>query len=179
MDRLAFTLVELLVVVAIIGILAALFLSGLSRAKGAGQAAVCLSNLHQIGIALQVYVQDNHNRLPYMNDKSLTTTNLFPPPDLVLSNYLGNLKVLRCPSDQRGIFDGTGSSYAWNSLLNGEDADHLTAVGLLFAAHQMPLFYDKEGFHSARGAAKAHNFLYADGHIKNLLEMAGTIQQSQ
>ena len=40
----------------------------------------------------------------------------------------------------------------------------------------MPLFYDKEKFHIARGEKKAKNFLYADGHIKNLLAIEGTIK---
>jgi len=175
----AFTLIELLVVMAVISLLAALLLPALGRAKESGRGAVCLSNLHQIGIALQLYVQDNHNRLPFMNDKSLTTTNLHPPPDVVLSNYLGNLNVLRCPSDKQRVFEQTGSSYSWNSLLNGQDADHLSAMGLKFETHQIPLMFDKDKFHAGRGPRKELNFLYADGHIKNLLEMAGTIQPSQ
>jgi len=174
----AFTLIELLVVIAIMGLLAALILPALGRAKEAGRATRCLSNLHQMGLALQLYVQDNHDRLPYMNDRSLTTTNPYPPPDVVLSNYFGNVNVLRCPSDNKQLFETTGCSYFWNFWLNGEDADHLVAVGITFQPHQIPLFCDKEGFHKARGAAKAQNFLYADGHIKNLLEMSGTIQQS-
>ena len=55
-------------VIAIIATLAALLLPALSKAKETGRGTVCLSNLHQIGIALQVYVQDNNNRLPVMRD---------------------------------------------------------------------------------------------------------------
>ncbi len=172
----SFTLVELLVVTAVIASLAALLLPVLGRAKDSGRAAVCLSNLHQIGLALQLYVQENGNRLPYMRDRSLTTSNELPSPDQVLSNYLGNPKVMRCPSDFGGLFETTGSSYSWNSLLNGQDADHLSALGIQFDPHQIPLMFDKEKFHKARGAKKEVNFLYADGHIKNLLAIEGTVQ---
>ena len=63
-------------------------------------------------------------------------------------------------------------------ILNGEDADHLSALGMKFDPHAMPLMYDKEKFHIARGDNKGKNFLYADGHIKNLLVVVGTIQSS-
>lgn len=174
-----FTLIELLVVIAVIAILAALLFPTFGRAKESGRATVCLGNLHQIGLALQMYVQDNRNRLPYMRDQSLTATNDLPGPNVVLSNYLGNVLVLRCPSDRQNLYETTGSSYSWNSLLNGEDADHLVALGIAFDPHQIPLMYDKDRFHKARGPKKEVNYLYADGHIKNLLTIEGTIQPAQ
>jgi prepilin-type N-terminal cleavage/methylation domain-containing protein/prepilin-type processing-associated H-X9-DG protein len=58
----AFTLIELLVVVAIIGILAALMLPALARSKGPAQRVKCASNLRQLGLATQLYWDDNGGR---------------------------------------------------------------------------------------------------------------------
>ncbi len=176
--RRAFTLVEMLVVIAIIAILAGLLLPAISKGKEAGRGAACLSNLHQIGLALQMYAGENNNKLPVMYDALVSTntppTNTQSTVDIVLKTQLGSTNVLRCPSDKEDWFHKTGSSYSWNSLVNGQDADHLKVLGYDFDAHHIPLFFDKEKFHAGRGTGKEVNFLYADGHIKNLLEMEGT-----
>jgi prepilin-type N-terminal cleavage/methylation domain-containing protein/prepilin-type processing-associated H-X9-DG protein len=68
--RSAFTLIELLLVVAIIAILAALLLPTLSRAKAQGQRIQCASNLHQLHIAFQLYADDHGGVLPSYNGPS-------------------------------------------------------------------------------------------------------------
>ena len=173
----AFTLVEILVVIAVMGVLAALLLPTLGRAKESARATACLSNLRQVGTSLQLYVQDHDNRLPVMYDALISTngpsTNTLTI-DIVLSNYLGSPNILRCRSDDKDLFEKTGASYAWNSLLNGQDADHLQVFGIPFDPHNIPVVFDKESFHKARGPARGVNYLYADGRIQNLLVIEGT-----
>jgi prepilin-type N-terminal cleavage/methylation domain-containing protein/prepilin-type processing-associated H-X9-DG protein len=172
----AFTLIELLVVIAIIGVLAALLLPVLGQGKQRARAAACLSNLHQVGVALQLYVDENGNRMPVLYD-AIIATNSAPRTntiDVVLSNQLGSVMVLRCPADDKRVFEQTGSSYGWNVLVNGQDAEHLSLLNLTTDPHHIPLVFDKEKFHKGRGEGKEVNILYADGHIKNLLELPGT-----
>jgi prepilin-type N-terminal cleavage/methylation domain-containing protein len=67
----AFTLIELLVVVAIIALLVAILVPTLNRAREEAKKVVCLSNLHQIGVAVHCYINDNSGRMPgYRDDLS-------------------------------------------------------------------------------------------------------------
>src|SRR5437764_4603445 len=59
-----FTLIELLVVIAVIGILAAILFPVFAQARAKARQAACYSNLHQIGMALNMYVQDYDEHMP-------------------------------------------------------------------------------------------------------------------
>lgn len=65
MKKRHFTLIELLIVISIIALLAALLLPALARVRYKAKLVVCASNLHQVGLAAQVYANDNHSRYPY------------------------------------------------------------------------------------------------------------------
>ena len=171
----AFTLIELLVVIAILAILAALVFPVFNRGKESARGAVCLSNLHQLGVGLQLYVTDNNNHLPAMFDWASASDSTSPLPNRVLLGQVGSTNVFQCPSDRQGEFAQSGSSYSWNFLLNGQNADHLRLLAMDFNQNQIPLLYDKSSFHRARGAGKEKNYLYADQHLKNLLELQGPL----
>jgi prepilin-type N-terminal cleavage/methylation domain-containing protein len=89
----AFTLIELLVVIGIIGILAAMLLPALSSAKEAGRRIACINNLHEIGYALKMNVDDNNGQLPI---RSLPNSCW---PQQLYDDYGGKVNLLRCPSD--------------------------------------------------------------------------------
>ncbi|MEI8063959.1 MAG: prepilin-type N-terminal cleavage/methylation domain-containing protein, partial [Verrucomicrobiota bacterium] len=71
----SFTLVELLVVVAIIGVLAALLLPAVGTAKDRAKAVVCAHNEKRMGEAFNSYLNDNQGFYPYIYPTCANTTN--------------------------------------------------------------------------------------------------------
>jgi len=116
------SLVELLVVIALIAILAALLLPGFSRAKNQAAKATDLNNFHQVMIALHAYTAENNEVLTWPNwdygdvmpdgtaragwlytpDPSASDSNVFKAQTGLLWNSLRAPKVFLCPMDQPG-----------------------------------------------------------------------------
>ncbi|MEJ0088756.1 MAG: type II secretion system protein [Limisphaerales bacterium] len=195
----AFTLIELLVVLAIIGILASLLLPALSRAKRKGHNIACVNQLRQLGLAVRMFADDNNQHLPAAELlPSLPSNPAAPLPRIcdVLGAQLGKAEgntnsapVFHCPGDQAGRFTREGSSYEWNTELNGHRIDEtrsqdmrIITVGvingeevshtdetkqLLFPPVSTPLLLDYEDFHP-RPPKLGKNVVFMDGHVNAL-----------
>lgn len=113
--REGFTLVELLVAVAVLGVLAALLLPALARSREAAHRAVCQNNLKQLGLALKMYAGESRGRYPRMHGDqpfgsaagasgcdpaSLQEDTVFGPHTPSLHpEYVSDPGVFLCPSD--------------------------------------------------------------------------------
>ena len=117
-----FSLIELLMVIAIIAVLAALLLSSLSRSKEQGQRVACINNIRQLTMAWIMYADDNESRLAPNNwvyyagsQTQATNGGSWAPGVTRLDANLENLKkgvlwpynqsagIYRCPSDKSTI----------------------------------------------------------------------------
>src|SRR6266511_2322272 len=99
LPRVGFTLIELLVVIAIIAILAGLLLPALARAKAKGQRIVCLNNLRQISLFMQLYTDDNRDTFPGHRNTGLNTADAGPS----LTNWWGT-SIIGYAKNQSNLF---------------------------------------------------------------------------
>jgi prepilin-type processing-associated H-X9-DG protein/prepilin-type N-terminal cleavage/methylation domain-containing protein len=187
----AFTLIELLVVIAMIAVLASLAYAGAGAMIGKGHATKCLSNMRQIGAAMQMFVGDNDGRLPSVQHKGqVSWTNS-------LGAFLGTNFIGRCPALQH-YPDAVGVTYGWSDMLT-ETNKSSAWQGLRIARIARPSStivvaekqmssgnFDHFHFREALGSRgrismpkfekqvniKAHgnraNYLFVDGHVETL-----------
>ena len=182
----AFTLVELLVVVAIIAVLAALGLAVSSAVMQKAHATKCLNTVRQVGIATRAYTADNDGRLPdtgHVRAADGTSRSWLN----TLATYLGPKFIGRCPANNKSPVDVT---YGWNDLLTettgegipvarcrtpsatlviGEAADAYTSEHFHFAAARNRVTYNQ--FKASVGVerhGRAANYLFVDGHVESL-----------
>jgi prepilin-type N-terminal cleavage/methylation domain-containing protein len=144
----AFTLVELLVTIGIIGLLAALLLPVLSQSKVKSKRIQCLSNLTQIGRALYAYGNDHGGRLPWQilpsdqkvelgtgwHDFTMDPGAIFSLPPL--KSEIGTIKVLLSPLDPERAAANESAEARWDSFdpstrttIPGDAISYLLAEG--------------------------------------------------
>ncbi len=137
----AFSLVELLVVIAVIAILAALLLPVISLAEKRGDQTSCLNNLRQLQVAWRMYLDENNDSLP-LNDSVISiyspywsTSNSWVIGDATVSadlslirggsifQYVNSTEIYHCPSDHSMVTNMSAlriRSYSLDYFLNGE-----------------------------------------------------------
>ena len=99
----SFTLLEVLIVITIISILAAMLMPALQKAREKARQSVCMNNLKQVGSVLMMYAQDYNGYLPPIaNSSSQEWTQM-----LSLGGYLKPSNVLVCPSYYPHRFQGS------------------------------------------------------------------------
>lgn len=106
----SFTLVELLVVVAIIGLLVAILVPSLTRSRKAARATVCGTHLHQLGIATELYLSENGCYPPHKWKLAGGTSDRWPS---AVAEYVRSEEFQVCPSVPDWKV-GRNNSYGFN-----------------------------------------------------------------
>ena len=118
----AFTLIELLVVITIIGILISLLLPAVQAAREAARSMQCRNNLHQIGLAIDMYIdfQGANGKFPLAAQMPIDSSNKGNLPSLAtaLAPYIEQNKApFNCPDDVPGAGANADQSYfQWQGL---------------------------------------------------------------
>ncbi len=185
--RHAFTLIELLIVVSIIGLLIAIIVPGVNKARTQASRTACATRLRQIGIGLQAYLADSSDRMPavsFMPSVGPLPLGLEEPVYIadVLNPYVGKQSDLfRCPQDRPGVqradpndgksyFQSERSSYEFRIQLNGRILEqHVKELqGRLNRPIPVNGFWimrDYNNFHGKGGTTGSRRYLYIDNHV--------------
>jgi prepilin-type processing-associated H-X9-DG protein len=163
------TIVEILVVVTILGILIGIGVPSFRLMKANARSTLCAGKLRDLGIGLNGYLGDHGMKFPTLVPARESKEDDVPVLDRELLEYVGDEFAFQCPADHEH-FEKTGSSYFWNSLVNGQNTSKLQLLGLKGHAAGIPIVSDKENFHEDVGDSV--NVLYADGHVLREVQFA-------
>jgi prepilin-type N-terminal cleavage/methylation domain-containing protein/prepilin-type processing-associated H-X9-DG protein len=168
LGRRGFTLVELLVVISIVSVLCGILAPAVGKARAQARRGVCRSQLHGVGMAMRMYVDDNDNVMPVAAQLPSEEPNL-PTITEVLLPYLKERAAMHCPADRGSdsYFEKEGTSYEYHHLLRGQRVDR-SFLGKRWGESNTPILFDFGPFHGRAGEPGAMNFLFGDGHVGSL-----------
>ena len=161
-----FTLMEILVVLAVIGALAGIGIPIARSVLGKSRQAACLNNLRSLGVGLESYLQEHGQKLPQLEAGRSSKTQDIPVLETVLLPYLESAEAFKCPQDSKE-YEKSGSSYLWNSTQSGLLVSELSFFGIKDRPDKIPLITDKESWHPG-----GTNFLFADQTSSNQVRFA-------
>lgn len=191
----AFSLVELLTVIAVLAVLAGLLFPVFATARGKAREITCISNLRQIGLAIRMYAQDYDELYPWAVDATDKYTPVIwnahpqwqvwipfmPMLQDVLEPYMKSKELFHCPADTgydvedfTGVpldanptsFARFGTSYNYRTEIAFRGAGEATFTN----PTQLNVIFDAAGkWHGGLLVDRLrYNVLHGDGHVKNL-----------